>query len=441
MKTRHKLAFVSLMMLLILEFFCFPVGCFASNQTSTFVPTFQKGLSYSAWNSNAFSTAESDESLRLLTQTNTEWIALCFSWVQSSTTSSDIHLDPTGSPTIASLRHAITAAHNLGLKVMLKPMVEPITREDNLPYPVWRGEIQPSAAWFESYRVFINYFAEFAQENGVEMFCVGCEYKQTTAETEEWQNVIQGVRERYFGPITYAADWTNYYNIDWWSSVDYVGIDAYFPLSIFDSDPTATQLQKVWNNYANEIEEWLQTINKPVILTEIGYRSGDGTNMAPSNYWSDMTLDMQEQQDCYQAAFQALWDRDWFYGFYWWTWIHDPTKGGLTDTSHTPQNKPTQDLITEWYSKDVQVAVIDQTFVSATKSNVDEHQIVAFHVKWRHNSGDVADAKLYVNGTELTTNSTGWASLDVTYSTVGKRLWTVTDFEHPQATRFNNDAV
>jgi hypothetical protein len=323
---------------------------------------------------------------------------------------------------------------------MLKPMVEPLMREENLPYPVWRGEIQPSDSWFDSYRIFINYFAEFAQQNSVEMFCVGCEYKATTDESEQWQRVIQGVRDRYSGPITYAADWTNYYNIDWWNSVDYVGIDAYFPLSIFDSDPTATQLQKVWTNYADEIEEWLEPINKPVIFTEIGYRSGDGTNMAPSNYWSDMSLDLQEQQDCYQAAFQTLWDKDWFYGFYWWTWIHDPTKGGLTDTSHTPQNKPTQDLITEWYAKDVQIAVIDQTVVSATVSSVNQHQSVMFHAKWQQNNADVADAKVYVNRTELTTNSTGWAKLDVTYSTVGKRSWVVTDIDHPQATRYTNAA-
>jgi hypothetical protein len=90
------------------------------------IPVFQKGLSYSAWSSDAFSTPESDQSLTLLKETHTEWIALCFSWFQSNTTSHDIHIDSINSPSTESLQHTITAAHNLGINVMLKPMVEPM---------------------------------------------------------------------------------------------------------------------------------------------------------------------------------------------------------------------------------------------------------------------------------------------------------------------------
>ncbi len=151
---------------------------------------FQKGVSYSAWSSGVFSSPESDESLRLLTKTNTEWIAQCFSWYQSSTTSYDIQLG-SSSPTIESIKHAIITAHSLGLKVMLKPMVEVLEREEDLSYSVWRGEILPSDDWFESYYDFINFFADFAEQNAVELFCVGCEYTGTTGEMEQWKNVIQ----------------------------------------------------------------------------------------------------------------------------------------------------------------------------------------------------------------------------------------------------------
>jgi len=245
--------------------------------------------------------------------------------------------------------------------------------------------------------------------------------------------VIQGVRERYSGPIVYAADWTNYQNIEWWDSVDYVGIDTYFPLSVLKYDPDLDELKNAWVNYADEIETWLSTVNKPVIFTEIGYRSGDGTNMCPSNYWSDMPVDLQEQRDCYEAAFQTLWNRSWFYGFYWWTWIYDPEQGGPNDSSHTPQNKPTQDVITQWYSRDRQVAVIDQTFTSAKKCSVNEVQSVGFHVEWEHDGADVVDGRVYVNGTEHVTNSTGWISFSIAYETVGERSWVVTDFQHPEA--------
>ncbi len=441
----------SLILLLVLDVIIYPVFSIVFNERSGGVteysvyqktelldikPVFQKGLSYSCWSNDDFSSSESDESLNLLSETGTEWIALCFSWIQSNTTSYDIHLSSSGTPTPESLKHAITTAHDLGLKVMLKPMVEAKEREETLLYPVWRGEIQPSDRWFESYSAFINYFAEFAELNEVELFSVGCEYKATTREKAQWEKVIKGVRERYSGPIVYAADWTNYQNIEWWDSVDYVGIDAYFPLSVLNYDPTFDELKNAWISYVDEVEKWLSTVNKPIIFTEIGYRSGDGTNMCPSNYWSDMPVDLQEQRDCYEAAFQTLWNRSWFYGFYWWTWIHDPEQGGPNDSHHTPQNKPAQEVITKWYTRDRQIAIIDQTFTSTEKCNVKEAQSVGFHVKWEHNDADVFDARVYVNGTEQITNNTGWISFSIAYDTVGKRSWAVTDLQHPEASGY-----
>jgi hypothetical protein len=444
-KLKKSLFFSFLILLLIVEALSNPAFSLAGSAEIADFPeakvpevnaVYQKGMSFSAWSSDAFSTPESDESLRLLAETNTEWVAICFAWAQSNTTSYDIQIDPIRTPTTASVRHAITTAHSLGFKVMLKPMVDTLEEEQSQGYPtVWRGEIQPSEEWFESYSTFINFFAEFAEQNDVELFSVGCELKATTVEKGLWEQVIAGVRERYSGPIVYAADWTNYQNIEWWDSVNYVGIDAYFWLS-FKNDPTLQELKNSWTNYADEIEAWIVSANKPVIFTEIGYRSGDGTSTAPSNYWSDMPVDLQEQEDCYEAAFQALWNREWFHGFYWWTWIRDPEKGGPDDSSHTPQNKPAQEVVTNWYSQNRQVAVIDQTFTSDDKSEVNESQSVGFHVIWEHDGTDVADANLYVNGTEYVTSSTGWVTFNVTYDTVGKRLWVVTDFEHPGATSY-----
>ena len=439
MKNQKQVFIIFSFLVLMLQFSLVPVYSSSlnqSNQNTTFSPVFQKGIAFSAWSPDAFSDPISDESLDLLAQTNAEWISLCFSWYQSSTTSADIALDPVMSPTLESLQHAVETAHSLGLKVMLKPMVEPKERQEVLSYPVWRGEIEPSDEWFASYSGFLNYFAEFAQQNDVEMFCVGCEYKTTSLESEQWRKVVAQVRDRYFGPLVYAADWTNYENIDWWDCVDYVGIDAYFPLALFDNDPRLDDLKTVWNDHADAIEQWVSTVNMPVIFPEIGYRSGDETSMAPSNYWVDMEVDLQEQSDCYSAAFEALWDRYWFFGFYWWTWTHDPLVGGVTDSFHTPQGKPVQDLITSWYTLERQVAMVDQTFVSAQQCDIGDSVFVGFHVSWENNGLDVSGAKVYVNGTEYTTKSSGWAVFDVFYATVGKRTWAVTDLTHSESSGY-----
>ena len=41
-----------------------------------------------------------------------------------------------------------------------------------------------------------------------------------------------------------------------------------------------------------------------------------------------------------------------------------------------------------------------------------------------------------MNGTEYTTNTTGWIDFSVTFETTGKRLWTITDIQHPNATNY-----
>jgi len=404
-----------------------------SSPVSSGKPIFQKGMSYTAWSRNAYNSSDSDESLALLADTNTEWVAICVFWYQTNILSHDIHAEPERTPTNESVAHAISRAHSLGLKVMLKPMVDPLEGEETRLWPPWRGEIPPSPEWFESYSKFINFFAEFAEQNDVDLFCVGCEFKETTLEKQQWENIVSGVRERYSGPITYAADWSEFQNIEWWDSLDYVGIDAYFPLSLLEYDPTFEELKRAWSRYAMEIETWHSTVDKPIIFTEIGYRSGNGANMAPGNYWVKLSVDLQEQVDCYEAAFQTLWNKSWFYGFYWWNWETDPNAGGLDDTGYTPQNKPVQDVVTEWYSLSRRVIAIDQTFVSGDKCSVNENQLVGLHLLWEHNDTDVVEARVYVNETEHVTNGTGWMSFSVSYDTVGKRLWAVTDVRHPEA--------
>jgi hypothetical protein len=90
-------------------------------------------------------------------------------------------------------------------------------------------------------------------------------------------------------------------------------------------------------------------------------------------------------------------------------------------------------VVTEWYALSRQVAVIDQAFTSSSKGKVNEAQSVGFHVSWEHDGTDVADASVYVNGTEHITNTTGWVSFNVAYDSVGNRSWNVTGFEHPEA--------
>jgi hypothetical protein len=230
------------------------------------------------------------------------------------------------------------------LKVVLKPNID--VKNSNY----WRGQIIPSAAWFAAYHDFINYWADIAQTHSVELLCVGCEYVNTQGWSASWRSVIQDVQTHYGGPLTYAANHGSEQGIDWWDELDYIGIDAYYVLTS-QNDPTFNQLKAAWNNRADSIESWRNT-NWPtmdIIFTEVGYSSIDGTNKAPWSWTLEGNLDLQEQVDCYEALLSECSTRDWWLGAFWWNWETDPNAGGLMDTGFTPQNKPAQQVISDYY--------------------------------------------------------------------------------------------
>jgi hypothetical protein len=39
------------------------------------------------------------------------------------------------------------------------------------------------------------------------------------------------IRKIYTGKLTYAANWDDFDKVPFWKELDYIGIDAYFPLS------------------------------------------------------------------------------------------------------------------------------------------------------------------------------------------------------------------
>ena len=82
---------------------------------------FQKGMSYAAWWQGQYSTPSADQSLPNLTTTGAEWLALIVTGYQETITSKVITYTLPRTPTDTDLAHAITQAHSLGMKVMLKP--------------------------------------------------------------------------------------------------------------------------------------------------------------------------------------------------------------------------------------------------------------------------------------------------------------------------------
>jgi len=299
---------------------------------------FQKGFTFTSWWNNDYFQSFSDTSLNYLDNTGTEYVSLLVTWYQDTTSSTTIYRDTSKTPSDAALIHAINDIHSRGMKVMLKPHV------DVKDYS-WRGDIVPSNwnTWFSSYADFINHYADLAEANGVEQFVVGTELKSTTSRTTDWQNIIAGVRSRFSGPLVYSANHDNYQNINFWSDLDYIGVNAYFALTA-KTNPTLQELKDAWVSIKNSLSSFSSSRGKQIIFTEIGYQSIDGTNMHP--WWSTGTTDLQEQEDCYRAVLETFWDEPWFEGIYFWHWY---VKYYDDPDDFAAYNKPAEDVVKEFY--------------------------------------------------------------------------------------------
>jgi hypothetical protein len=308
---------------------------------------FQKGMTYITYSQDAYATVESDTSLEALAGTGANWVALIVTWYQNTTyKDSSVMPDRIMTPTDDSLIHAIQTIHRLGMKVMLKPHIGLYESVHS------RGEIEPTdeKAWFDSYRAFITRYAELAQGNGVEMLSIGTELDLMTQQkyTAYWLAIINGIRQIYGGELTYAAsrsEDTAWKDFGFWKELDYIGIDAYFPLTN-KTNPTVAELKEGWQKWIAAIEARQGMIKKQIIFTEIGYRDIDGTNIRPWDWQSEGKENQQEQANCYEAALESLWDKPWLQGIYWFSW--SPSQ---TSRSYTPWNKVAETTLRAWYSK------------------------------------------------------------------------------------------
>jgi hypothetical protein len=335
---------------------------FVTVSPATAAPAY-KGMSYTSFGSDVLATSASDQSLLNMSLVGTDTVALNFWWFQNSVTSNTMAEDDSRySSTVSSVAHAIDTIHSLGMKVLLKPMLD-VSDANN----TWRAYINPSDKnqWFSNYTSFLGQFADMAQSKGVELFSIGCEMNtlEQPSNNSSWSNLIANMRSRYSGKLTYAANWGalagnvgGYQNVPWWNQLDYIGIDAYFPIAdTGNNSPTLAQLQSGWQSNANAIESWRSSrglTNKQVLFTEVGYQSTDTSAQTPwgvDNSMIQHPVDLQEQADAYNALLSVMSARPWWDGAFWWSWETNPYAGGATDGNFTPQFKPASNVLAANY--------------------------------------------------------------------------------------------
>ncbi len=312
----------------------------------------QDGVAFTGWWNDVYDGQPPEDAMANLAASDAGWVSILSTWYQPTYTSTRIA--PTdGTPTDDGVIHMIQTAHGLGLSVMLKPHVDLSDDPDHWRGQIgkgWKGQPQKWRRWFRSYRRFVYHFATLAEAQGVEQLSVGCELAGTVGRQRQWREIVAGVRERFSGTLTYAATiGGEETRIRWWDAVDLIGVDAYYELTD-QTDPTLQDLKDAWTPHVQDLADLSAAwSDEPILFTEIGYRSIDGANMAPWDWQTQGTVDLQEQADCYEAAFASVWNEPWFAGMFWWDWSSDPTVGGPDDTNYTPFDKPAEDVLLAWY--------------------------------------------------------------------------------------------
>ena len=311
----------------------------------------ERGMSIAAFGRRTLESPAADRSLADVRALGASAVAINVSWWQDDETATEIRADEAKSASLESVGHAIDEAHRLGMRVMLKPMVDVKSR-------IWRGTIRPRdpELWFQSYGAFIGTFADLAKRKQVEIFCIGTEMNTLEGPEHEarWRNLIRDVRRRYPGKLTYAANWHEgegtrggFRAVRFWDALDLVGINPYF--AIADSlDPKAEQLIAGCRGWMDGLEAWRGEagIDKPILYTEIGYPSFDGGAMKPwGSDESGLDPDPAEQAAAYEAFLATVGEREWCAGAFLWRWEPYPHAGLRYPTGHTPQDKPAEKVI------------------------------------------------------------------------------------------------
>jgi len=320
-----------------------------------------KGFDYNGFNFTSivpgdFQSQRSKDLLDYGKSTKMDSVAIVCTWFMNTPTSTTISRDSAKTVPDADIIQAIRDAKARGYKVILKPHVD--VKDDS-----WRGSIIPSDmdAWFSSYNTFILTYAQIAQSESVDVFCIGTELKSMTgsdSKKEKWLPVISNIKSVYTGKLTYAAtamnsdDYEEYLLLGFWDQLDYAGLDVYFKLiPSGNTDPTPAEIAAAWSansegrDMLKKITDWQKTHGKPVLFTEIGCTVYNGSAQNPGQFTVSNTIDTQEQADYVEAMF-IVWlsQSSWLKGILWWRLAFN------SSDAFTFENRPSAQVFTDWIS-------------------------------------------------------------------------------------------
>ncbi|MEX0289367.1 MAG: hypothetical protein AB3N14_09680 [Flavobacteriaceae bacterium] len=243
--------------------------------------------------------------------------------------------------------HTAFTARELGMTTLLKPQlwgggtwpgeVEMLTEED------WQ-------LFFNYYYKWIRHYAFLAEIHEIDALSVGVEFAKATLMKEaQWRKMFRGIKGLYQGKLTYSANWgTEFEQVGFWDELDFIGLNCYYPLSKNDQ-PSKAELKANFEKVKAKIEIVYQKFNKPIVFTEIGFRSIDAPWKSPHAEGDD-SFNEHHQQLCYEVVFEGIENQEWCQGILWWKFPSYLEYRGKENSAFTPNYKKAELTVKEWFT-------------------------------------------------------------------------------------------
>lgn len=283
---------------------------------------------------------------------NANWIALCPFALLTETNAKIIYNTSSNwwGDTKKGLIEGINKARENKLKILIKPHFWVIDKG-------WAGDFDVSGKqkteWENNYNRFMLYLARISDSLNIEMLCIGTELKHYSIKHPEFFiSLINEIKKVYKGKLTYAANWDEFDRVKFWDKLDFISVDAYFPLSD-KKTPEIKDLELTWKKVCNDLKKISLKFGKKIIFTEYGYKS---INYAADKQWEFENTPVTEdvnltaQINSYVALYNSVWKVDYFAGGFLWKWYNKPISNNY-NSDYSPQGKAVLGIIKKQYSK------------------------------------------------------------------------------------------
>ncbi len=173
----------------------------------------------------------------LMADTGVNWTTLNLNICQETYYSRKVFLDFEFSSGEQELARMADLIHEQNIRILFKPCLTPLDSAwmGSVTFPEGR-QIQEVEnhywdEWFDSYTKAICFCADFAEQHKIEAMMIGAELYGTERQSDRWHKLIQRVRERFSGPITYEFTPASRkaYSLDWFSDIDFLSYSYYPP--------------------------------------------------------------------------------------------------------------------------------------------------------------------------------------------------------------------